>query len=161
VQWLRSAIAVFVFWMVLAIPAGTSDVVWGMLLAAALGLWSVRVLWPGGGLPLRLRQWPSVLGHLIDLLRAVVPAALQLVGILVRRRLRIDPHVFTYRTALESQAARVALANSITLTPGTHCVEMAGAELTIHCLDESFAARIRSGELEREIRRVFEPERAP
>ncbi len=158
-QWLRSAISVFVFWWVLAIPANPSDFVWGTLLALVLGLWSVRVLWPEGGPPLRLRQWPRVFGHLIDLLRAIVPAALQLASILIRRRLRIDPHVFTYRTALETEAGRVALANSITLTPGTHCVELAGAELIIHCLDESFTVQIRSGELESEIRRVFEPEK--
>ena len=156
-QWLRSAIAVFVFWMVLAIPAQPSDLVWGAVVALLLGLWSVRVLWPEGGPAMRLRRWPRILGHLVDLFRAMVPAALQLSAILARRHLRIDPHVFSYRTRLQTAAARVALANSITLTPGTHCVEIEGGELIIHCLDESFARRIRSGELEAEVGRVFEP----
>lgn len=157
-RWLRLAIAVLVFWLVLAIPAQPGELVWGILIAALCAWWAVVFLWPGSDPGIRGRQMPRLALHVLGLLRSIVPAALQLVGILVRRRIRIRPQVFRYRTRLQSDAARVALANSITLTPGTHCVELDGNELTIHCLAPSFAQTIRSGEAEREIRRVFEPE---
>ena len=40
---------------------------------------------------------------------------------------------------LRTNAARVLLANSITLTPGTITVSQEGDEYVVHCLDKSFA----------------------
>ena len=50
-------------------------------------------------------------------------------------RNEIDPVVVRFRTDLKSKAAKVALANSITLTPGTITVDLEGDELIIHALD--------------------------
>lgn len=156
-RWMRSATAVLAFWLVLAIPAGPADLVAGIAVAALLGLWSARVLWTREPAGFGARSLPRLALHLLELLRAIVPAALQLIGILVRRRLPLRPQVLTYTTDLKSDAARVALANSITLTPGTHCVDLRDDELIIHCLDPSFAESLLSGEAEAGIRRVFEP----
>jgi multicomponent Na+:H+ antiporter subunit E len=159
VRWMRSAVAVLVFWLVLAVPAGPVDLAWGVVVAMLVGPWAAAFLWPGEGAGggLGARRLPRLLVHGLDLLRAIVPAALQLIGILVGRRLAIRPRVITYTTKLTSEAARVALANSITLTPGTHCVDLRGDELTVHCLDPSFAESLLSGKVEADIRRVFEP----
>lgn len=157
-RWMRSLIAVLAFWLVLAIPAGPADLAWGLAVAALLGAWAVVVLWPSRDPGLRVGQLPALIRHLIGLMTAIVPAALQLIAIVVRPRMPLRPRVIKYTTELESDAARVALANSITLTPGTHCVELAGNELTVHCLDPSFAESLLSGAAEREIRRVFEAE---
>ncbi len=160
-RWLRSAMAVLAFWLVLAIPVRSSDLVWGAAVALLIGLWATRFLWSGSDPGFRGRQLPRLARHLVELAGAIVPAAMQLVGIVVRRRLAIRPEVFTYTTELKSDAARVALANSITLTPGTHCVDLSGDELTIHCLDRSFAESLLSGEVEAGVRRAFEPEGRP
>lgn len=157
-RWLRSAMAVLAFWLVLAIPVRPGDLVWGSVVALLIGLWATRFLWPGSDPGFRVGQLPRLALHLVELARAVVPAALQLIGIVSRRRLTIRPRVFTYTTALQSEVARVALANSITLTPGTHCVDLRGDELTIHCLDPTFAESLLSGEVEAGVRRAFEPE---
>ena len=155
-RWLRSAMAVLAFWLVLAIPVRPADLVWGSVVALLVGLWATRFLWPGGDPGFRGRQLPRLASHLFELVRAIVPAAIQLIAIVVRRRLAIRPEVFTYTTELKSDAARVALANSITLTPGTHCVDLSGDELTIHCLDRSFAESLLSGEVEAGVQRAFE-----
>ena len=155
-RWLRSALAVLAFWLVLAVPVGAADLAWALAVSSALGLWAVRSLWMDDDPGLRMRQLPGLAGHLVRLLRAVVPAALQLIGILLRRRLRLRPTVFSYTTSLQGAAARVALANSITLTPGTHCVDVRDDVLTVHCLDPDFADSLLLGDAERDIRRVFE-----
>lgn len=160
-RWLRSAFAVLAFWLVLAIPARPVDLAWGVAVAALLGFWSVTFLWPSGDPGLRIHRLPALLRHVVALMGAIVPAAVQLIGIIIRPRMPLAPQVFTHTTSLKSQAARVALANSITLTPGTHCVDLDGDELTIHCLDASFTESIHSGEAERELRRVFEAEDEP
>jgi multicomponent Na+:H+ antiporter subunit E len=49
--------------------------------------------------------------------------------------LQIKPGIVKIRTALKSDAARVFLANSITLTPGTMTVEMRDDVLYIHWIE--------------------------
>ncbi|MDO4787465.1 MAG: Na+/H+ antiporter subunit E, partial [Fretibacterium sp.] len=44
-----------------------------------------------------------------------------------------------FRTDLGTDGARVALANSITLTPGTLTVSLEGDELLVHALDREMA----------------------
>ncbi|MDT8437882.1 MAG: Na+/H+ antiporter subunit E [Wenzhouxiangellaceae bacterium] len=160
-RWWSLAFAVFGFWLVLAWPADAGGLLWGLALSLLIGTWAAVVLWPTRDAGLAVRHWPRALLYLLLLPRSIVPAALQLIALLLRRRIPIHPEVFVYRTTLASEAGRVALANAITLTPGTHCVELADDELTIHCLHPGFAADIRSGEVEAGIRRVFEPEDGP
>ena len=49
-------------------------------------------------------------------------------------------------TNLKSEVARVMLANSITLTPGTITVSLRGQELLVHCLDKSLAEGMENSE---------------
>ena len=62
----------------------------------------------------------------------------------------------THRVQFSSDTARVAFANSITLTPGTLTVDVDGDTYTIHCLHESFSDSISSGDLERRVARTFD-----
>ena len=43
------------------------------------------------------------------------------------------------RPGLKTDTARVVLANSITLTPGTITVTLEGDEFVVHCLDKELA----------------------
>ena len=48
----------------------------------------------------------------------------------------INPRIFTYETVLTSDLAKMFLANSITLTPGTITISVVDNKLTIHALKE-------------------------
>ncbi|HUW06062.1 MAG TPA: Na+/H+ antiporter subunit E [Williamwhitmania sp.] len=50
-------------------------------------------------------------------------------------KMPINPGIVEAKTTLKSPMARMILANSITLTPGTFTVEMREEMLYIHCLD--------------------------
>ena len=50
-----------------------------------------------------------------------------------------DSVLINFETDLQTEAARTALANSITLTPGTITVFQEDERYTVHCLDKSFA----------------------
>ncbi len=52
---------------------------------------------------------------------------------------RIEPAVVHFKTTLHSTFARVLLANSITLTPGTITVSLKDDEYVVHCLDKELA----------------------
>lgn len=50
-------------------------------------------------------------------------------------RTEVDPVIVRFRTDLKSKTARVVLANSITLTPGTITIALEEDELIVHALD--------------------------
>lgn len=56
----------------------------------------------------------------------------------------IEPAVVHFKTTLHSTFARVLLANSITLTPGTITVSLKDDEYVVHCLDKELASGIDS-----------------
>ena len=52
----------------------------------------------------------------------------------------VDPVIVRVDVPLKSETARVILANSITLTPGTITVSLEGSRLLVHCLRSAYAA---------------------
>jgi multicomponent Na+:H+ antiporter subunit E len=112
----------------------------GLAVSAALYAfcWKFLDLTPRGELR-ALKLIPALLAYLGTLLVEIVKANLQLTRIVLGKKLNIHPQLVTFRTPLKTRAARTALANSITLTPGTITVFLKGDELTVHCLDEAFA----------------------
>ena len=49
------------------------------------------------------------------------------------------PVFVTFDTPVHDPAAQAALANCVTLTPGTITAEISDGKMTVHCLDESFS----------------------
>ena len=62
--------------------------------------------------------------------------------LIVTQREVVEPVIVKFRTSLRTETARVILANSITLTPGTITVSLEGDEYEVHCLDKSLAEGI-------------------
>lgn len=50
-----------------------------------------------------------------------------------------EPVIVRFTTDLKTETAKVVLANSITLTPGTITVSLEGDEFVVHCLDKDFS----------------------
>jgi multicomponent Na+:H+ antiporter subunit E len=152
---LQAALLVLVFWMVLAAPLGWEGLLWGLPVAVLIGVWTATRLWaletPGTG----LRRLAGLLAYTLDLLRSIIPAAVQVTGLILKPTLQLDPIVIRHRMRSEDELSRVALANAITLTPGTHCVDMVGDELIIHCLEPHFAEPVADGRLEARIATVL------
>ena len=67
-------------------------------------------------------------------LRELFKSNLKMAAIVLSPSLPITPGIVKVRTRLKSRLGRLMLANSITLTPGTLTVEMAGEWLYIHCV---------------------------
>jgi len=79
----------------------------------------------------------------------------------IHPRLPIKPGIVKVRTVLKSQAARMVLANSITLTPGTLSVDIKGEYLYIHWIyviseDTEEATQIIVKKFESILKEVFE-----
>ena len=72
----------------------------------------------------------------------------------------INPRIVHFRTRLSSKFARVILANSITLTPGTLTLDLDEDHLVVHWVDAKtthshYAGRLIKGHFESWLKRIW------
>ena len=146
----------YIFWLLITTAARPLDLFIGLLVAGAAGWWTDRVLWRDEPEPLPVRTWLRLPIYLAHLLKEIVVAAVYVADRVLDPKMGIAPTMQTHRTRFSSDTARVAFANSITLTPGTLTVDVDGDVFIIHCLHESFSDAISSGDLERRVAATFD-----
>ena len=84
------------------------------------------------------KSW-GILHYIFVLIREIVKANLTVIGMIFSSKYELEPVVVRFKVNLKTNAARVALADSITLTPGTITVSQRSGEYIVHCLDKSLA----------------------
>lgn len=85
-----------------------------------------------------------VLQYVFILIKEIIKANFEVIRMITSSRYEIEPAVVRFRTDLKTTPARILLANSITLTPGTITVLLEEDEYVVHCLDKSLAEGIDS-----------------
>lgn len=83
------------------------------------------------------------------LIREIIKANLVVCRMILTRREVMEPVIVKVPANLKTETARVILANSITLTPGTITVSLTDQELLVHCLDKSLAEGMEDSEFVR------------
>jgi len=71
----------------------------------------------------------------VVLLWEIMKANLDVAYRVVHPRMPINPGIVVIKTELESDIAKMILANSITLTPGTFTLDVIGDRLLIHWIN--------------------------
>lgn len=84
------------------------------------------------------RRIPRILGYFVYLVDEVFKSAFGVIRLIWSPSMVIEPEVTSFKTKLRTDAGKVILANSITMTPGTLTVDVQEDEFLIHCLDTSF-----------------------
>ena len=85
------------------------------------------------------QKTPLIIKYIVLLVKEIIKANLAVCHLILTRKETVEPVIVKIHTNLKSETARVFLANSITLTPGTITVSLVGQELLVHCLDKSLA----------------------
>lgn len=85
------------------------------------------------------RLVPDFCRYVFLLVKEIIKANLTVCRMILTRRETVEPVIVHVHTNLKTETARVILANSITLTPGTITVSMTNDDLLVHCLDKSLA----------------------
>lgn len=85
------------------------------------------------------KKIPAFAQYLYCLVKEIIAANLTVCRMILTRKERMEPVIVKVHTDLKTETARVILANSITLTPGTITVSLSGQELLVHCLDKSLS----------------------
>ena len=96
------------------------------------------------------------LAYAVLLIREIIKANLAIIPRILTLEEEMEPIIVKFRTSLKSDFARMLLANSITLTPGTITVSMDGDAYTIHCLDTSLAEGLENSDFEKALKKLEE-----
>ncbi|MCR4655037.1 MAG: Na+/H+ antiporter subunit E [Lachnospiraceae bacterium] len=89
---------------------------------------------------LMFREFFLFLWYVVNLLIEILKANRDAFWLLMSNKSEVEPYIVHFKTDLKTEAARVILADSITLTPGTVTVSLEGDEFYVHCLDKTLAA---------------------
>ena len=86
----------------------------------------------------------QILHYVFVLIKEIIKANFAVIKMITSSRYEIEPAVVRFKTDLKTMPARILLANSITLTPGTITVMLETDEYEVHCLDKSLAEGMNS-----------------
>ncbi len=144
------ALSLFAFWLAL------SGIYTPFLVAAGIGasLAVAALAWRMGiadseGHPLQLA--PAVLRYWPWLAKEILKSGWHVARVILDPRLPVRPALVRIRPSQRTVPALVTHANSITLTPGTITVEATAEEFLVHALDETSAASLADGEMDRRV----------
>lgn len=130
----------FAVWLIFNGQVTLEIVLFGLAVAAAVYAFVCRFMdWSPQKDRTVLRCLPLMVLYLGVLLREIFKANAATIRLILAPDLEPEPILVRFRVNLRSQTARVVLANSITLTPGTITAGLRGDELLVHCLDRSFS----------------------
>lgn len=154
------AAVLFAFWVVLSGKLDALHLGMGLLSVAFV----IRAVRPLLALPPRLGGTgpapvlrPRFLLYLPWLAGQIVVSSLQVAWVVLHPRLPVDPRVVRLKSPLPHNFARLTLANSITLTPGTVTLDVEGDEYVVHALTGASAQSVtHDAEMPRRVRRLFE-----
>jgi multicomponent Na+:H+ antiporter subunit E len=102
-------------------------------------------------------RWGRGLLYLGWLILEIGLSGAQVAYLVLHPRLPIDPKFVRFRTRLPHTLARLTLANSITLTPGTVTLEVEEDDFVVHALTPKSAQTIATSEMQDRVAGIFGP----
>ncbi len=89
------------------------------------------------------------------LIQQIVLSNIHVASLVLRRRMPIDPQIVKFKTKLETDISCVALANSITLTPGTITMDIKDGVFYVHAVSQKVAEELNAGDMEDRVAHIF------
>ena len=151
------ALALFALWMLLEGRWTLEIVLTGIVLSALIYLFCWKFL---DYSPRRewavIRRIPRAGAYLFWLIGQIFVAGFMTMSRIWSGR-EVKPHLVSFRTALRSDAAKVLLSQSITLTPGTLTVDQRDGRFLVHALDDAFTEGLQDSDMEKRIAKLGKP----
>lgn len=140
----------FLVWVIFNGQITLEITVFGLVVAAAVYAFTCKFLdWSPSKDLVLIRKSGLLIQYTGLLIWEIIKANMAMIRMTVAPNIEPDPVIVRIRTKLQSKTARVLLANSITLTPGTITVSLEEDELMVHCLDRSFSEGLQDSSFER------------
>ena len=101
-----------------------------------------------------VRLLPDIMLYILILLVEIIKANFTVMKLILFKAHEIEPVVVHFHIDLKSRYAKVLLANSITLTPGTITSSMHDNEYYVHCLDKKLGNGIAESVFVRRLKKM-------
>lgn len=127
-------------WLILNGKVTAEILVFGIVISAALFAFTCRFLdYSLRKEILLFHLIPFFIRYLWVLVKEIFKANMCVLKIIFSLDLQPEPGFVYFDTSFKTGTAKMLLANSITLTPGTITVSMDEEECVVHCLDKSLS----------------------
>ena len=148
-----SWLILFVSWLGFTATFDLWEVVAGLFITVVIAYFTFRNYSHKGARIFLPHKLLYVFQYMFVFLRALVLSNVDVARRVVDPKLPINPGIVKFKTKLKSDYAKMVLANSITLTPGTLTVDMVDDTFYIHWIDVKTA---KPEEAQKEIAKEFE-----
>ena len=125
----------FVLWLALIPKLGWQELICGTLVCLIISLFGAGIYSKLDFPPLSIKRILFLLVYLIVLFWEVIKANFDVAYRVIHPKMPIKPGIVVIKTRLKSDIAKMILANSITLTPGTFTLDVIGDKLLIHWIN--------------------------
>jgi multicomponent Na+:H+ antiporter subunit E len=126
----------WLLWMVFAGSWNSQEMITGAVVAVVVAFLRGSMQHPmRKAMAPRFKSFVYAAMYVPYLFWSIILSNLDVAKRVIRPTLDINPGIVKVRTRLKSPVARMILANSITLTPGTLSVDIAGDDMYIHWID--------------------------
>ena len=136
-QFLNLWLTLFIIWLVANATFAPETAIAGLIISALIAL-----AFAAFARVYSVIRWsPIVLYYYLIYLSVffieLIKANIKVMSLVFSPRIDIKPGIVEIKTELKSPIGRLALANTITLTPGTLVVEIKDDSLFVHCINVS------------------------
>jgi multicomponent Na+:H+ antiporter subunit E len=148
-------------WLLLTLNLKTANVIAGISAALITTLFFGRYFVSGVGKFLEPRRYFWLFVFLIVFTYECLKANFDVAYRVIHPKMPIKPGIIRVKLGLKSDFAKVMLANSITMTPGTLSVDLVGDMLYVHWIyvrtfDPKEYSHFVTGKFEKYIKRIFD-----
>ena len=150
-------VLLFIFWVILNGAISLEIALFGVGICLVVRLFTYKTTRLNSSIERKaVKKLYPIMEYLFILIIEVYKANIDIIKLVLSPNPEIKPTLKHITTDLKSRVARVALANSITLTPGTITVSMNDDELLIHAIHSSNLDGIEESIFVEKLRRLEE-----
>jgi len=128
-------VVTFVLWLALSSKLDLPELITGGVVCLIISFLGFHVYSKLGLPPLSIKGILFFLIYIIVLFWEIIKANFDVAYRVLHPKMPIKPGIVVIKTSLKSDIARLILANSITLTPGTFTLDVIGDNLLIHWIN--------------------------
>jgi len=162
---LKNFLYLFLFlmlvWLALTSTVNLQELTAGIIISLILSLVLSKNYLELGLPPLSIKRIFFSIVYILVLLLEIVRANFDVAYRVIHPKMPIKPGIVTIKTSLKQDIAKLILANSITLTPGTFTLDILGDTLLVHWINvkgKNMKERTKliAGKFEKYLRIIFE-----
>jgi len=162
---LKNFLYLFLFlmlvWLALTSTVNLQELTAGIIISLILSLVLSKNYLELGLPPLSIKRIFFSIVYILVLLLEIVRANFDVAYRVIHPKMPIKPGIVTIKTGLKQDIAKLILANSITLTPGTFTLDILGDTLLVHWINvkgKNMKERTKliAGKFEKYLRIIFE-----